>query len=322
MARRHGLGSDWAARAAAIGRARFADPNDLALFRIDRPEAMDDLVRRFEATAISRAINPRAWEAGCALRDKRRFQARCVAAGLPVPPPVAETGPGGVRVHALPEAWPIVVKPAGEQGGAGVTLWAPEGAPPATEAALAAALAARFGARRDWLAQARLVNHDALRPLALDALATARITTLLDEAGAPEIVTTALRFPGGPGTPVDNIKAGGLMAPIDPETGALGQGCRGRGLGDFDLHPVTGARIAGLVLPDWAAAAALVRRAHAAAFADYALVGWDVALTPSGPVLIEGNGKPCMIVAQRAPRRGAGATRYGALLAHHLARAG
>jgi hypothetical protein len=36
-------------------------------------------------------------------------------------------------------------------------------------------------------------------------------------------------------------------------------------------------------------------------------------------VLIEGNGKPGVLMPQRAARKGLGAGRYGQLLAYHLA---
>jgi hypothetical protein len=49
------------------------------------------------------------------------------------------------------------------------------------------------------------------------------------------------------------------------------------------------------------------------------MVGWDIGFGTDGPVLIEGNGKPGLFAAQRATRAGVGETRFGALIAHHLA---
>src|SRR5690606_36463460 len=54
VARKFGLDDDWARRATAIARARFADPNDLALFRIQAPEELDDWMRRFESAPINK----------------------------------------------------------------------------------------------------------------------------------------------------------------------------------------------------------------------------------------------------------------------------
>jgi hypothetical protein len=114
------------------------------------------------------------------------------------------------------------------------------------------------------------------------------------------------------------MKAGGLISSVDLDSGRLGVGCLGYGGGDHAQHPVTGATIEGRQLPDWLAACSLVIRAHAQAFHEYVIIGWDVALTPDGPLLIEGNGKPGVLMPQRAARRGLAQGRYGALLAHHL----
>ncbi len=92
-------------------------------------------------------------------------------------------------------------------------------------------------------------------------------------------------------------------------------------MAEFERHPISNAAIAGRVLPNWHDAVALARRAHREAFPEYTLVGWDVALTADGPIILEGNGKPCLIVAQRAPRKGLGATRFGELVRYHLERA-
>jgi hypothetical protein len=136
----------------------------------------------------------------------------------------------------------------------------------------------------------------------------------------PEVVSATLRFPSRPEATVDNMKAGGLLAAVDLAGGALGLGCQGYGGGDHANHPVTGAPILGRIVPEWAAVKGLAVRAHATGFADYALIGWDIAIAPDGPVLIEGNGKPGVLMPQRAARRGLGEGRYGELLAHHLAK--
>jgi hypothetical protein len=49
-----------------------------------------------------------------------------------------------------------------------------------------------------------------------------------------------------------------------------------------------GARVEGVRLPDWQAARQMVRSA-APAFLPLRTLGWDVALTPAGPVVVEAN---------------------------------
>lgn len=315
--RKFGLDEAWRERAVRIARMRFADPQDLALFRIQDASELDHYIRRFEDAALNKQINPRGWTRTCALADKARFEVRCVAAGLPHPQTVALVVDGRLEFRAPPDGRRLLAKPADGEGGDGVTPM-PAAVDPAQLAVdLPAALRRRRGVT---VIQARLEPHPALTDLALDALPTVRIATILDEQGRPEVVSATFRFPSVAGVVVDNMKAGGLIAAVDLATGALGPACKGYGGDDHHVHPVTQGPVVGRRLPDWSQALALCRRAHAEAFPDYALIGWDVALTPNGPVLIEGNGKPGVLMPQRAARRGLGAGRYGVLLAHHLAK--
>ena len=55
-----------------------------------------------------------------------------------------------------------------------------------------------------------------------------------------------------------------------------------------ERHPDTGAPIAGHRLPCWAETMALATAALDAAH-DRPSIGWDVAITDDGPVLVEGN---------------------------------
>jgi len=314
--RKFGLDDAWRARAVEIARARFADPQDVALFRIERGEALDGYIRRFEDAALNKRINPLGWTPQCALADKARFYARCAQAGLPHPETVATVAGGVVAPGADPAGRELVAKPADGEGGDGVVMLGRF----ADAGELAAALPPTLRtAKGTMVIQPRIATHPALADLALGALPTVRVVTILDEAGRPEVVSATFRFASDPAAKVDNMKAGGLIAGVDLEAGTLGVACKGYGGGDHEAHPVTGARIVGRALPDWAATAALCARAHAEAFADYALIGWDVAMTPDGPLLIEGNGKPGVLMPQRAARKGLGEGRYGQLLAHHLA---
>jgi len=312
---RFGLDDAWRAKAIAIARARFADPNDLALFRIEDASELDFYIRRFEDAGLNKLINPRGWTPDCVLADKIRFYQRCAEHGLRHPAVIATIERGRLRLLAPVPERPLLLKPARGEGGRGVRFLDP----PAADAEGWLQDACR-GLRGPWLVQRRIATHEALHDLALNALPTARITTILNERDESEVANAVLRIPSDPAAQVDNMKAGGLLCPIDLADGALGIACKGYGGGDYTAHPVTCATIPGRKLPDWEAAKALVIDAHLRAFADYALIGWDVGFAPDGPILIEGNGKPGVLMPQRAGRRGLGGQRYGELIRQQLAR--
>ncbi|NVE93926.1 sugar-transfer associated ATP-grasp domain-containing protein [Altererythrobacter lutimaris] len=320
VAKRYKMPDGWATQAKAIARKRFVDPNDLALFRIEKPEEMDLFLRRFEHSDLNRRFNPANWTRDCLLANKIDFYLFCLDRGLSTPMLHGYFSDGRATPVSLPDADGVIVKPNDGEGGDGVEL-----AEVPQEARGDLEVFARWieqhceGRKGEWIVQERLIASPELDGLALSALPTMRVTTMLNEHGKPEIVTSVLRFPSDPDTRVDNIKSGGLMAPIDPQTGVLGRGCRGRGVGEFDKHPVTDAQITGRSLESWDMTRELVLSAHDKHFRQYALVGWDIAPTTKGPMIVEGNGKPCMIVAQRANGKGLGETRYGELIAWHLA---
>jgi hypothetical protein len=139
----------------------------------------------------------------------------------------------------------------------------------------------------------------------------------------PEAVLAVYRMPTGAAV-ADNFDLGAIAAPIDLATGRLGAGVQK--LGDHAAnavatHPDTGARIAGHVLPDWARALDLARRAHRALPSPRttaAIIGWDVVLTPAGPVLLECNAIPGVFLAQMPTGIPLGDTAYAAALVARL----
>jgi hypothetical protein len=57
----------------------------------------------------------------------------------------------------------------------------------------------------------------------------------------------------------------------------------------YQEHPDTGIRFEGRTVPFYDDAVALCRRAHFALAPDLFVIGWDVAITPRGPVTLEAN---------------------------------
>jgi len=111
-----------------------------------------------------------------------------------------------------------------------------------------------------------------------------------------------------------------FAAAIDIDTGRLGLMCGDRNMAPdawWERHPKTGAPIAGRIIQNWPAVAELAARAHRV-FNGRMIIGWDLALTPDGPMVIEGNSDPDTHFLQRVHRQMIGRSRMEPLLRHHL----
>ena len=267
------------------------------------------------------------------LTDKAEFARWCEAHGIPTVPVLAvvrEDGVDGLR--SLEQiALDLFVKPVNGKGGRGAQRWdylgdgryrSSEGRELDAIGMLIAIAAASWSGHR--LLQPRIRNHPELAPLNNGALATVRALTCLNESGNPELLGAVLRMAIGKNQVVDNLHAGGIAAAVDLATGRLGLASNlgmDCSLGWLDRHPSSGAQIAGFRLPNWDDFQAFAERAHRA-FSDRILVGWDIAITPDGLILVEGNGAPDLDIMQRAYRRGWMTGRLGQLLGHHVVQFG
>lgn len=172
---------------------------------------------------------------------------------------------------------------------------------------------------RPYVIQRQLRNHADIERFSNGALCTVRVVTARAAGGIPETIIAALRMATG-SSHVDNFAAGGLAAAIDPDTGELGRAVyKDPRKPDIDAHPDTGARITGERLPFWEEARSLALQVHEA-FPKSAAVGWDVAITDEGPLLLEANPSWCVEVVQMAHGKPLGATKLPELLMSHLDR--
>ncbi len=124
---------------------------------------------------------------------------------------------------------------------------------------------------------------------------TIRIITLLDKNGVVQCLKAALRCGVGDSV-VDNMSTGGVAYPINIEYGCIeGPGLLGSySIGNKELifvHPGTDIFMLGYKIPFWREIIEAVVDA-ANKLQDVRFIGWDVAVTPDGPELIEGNSRP------------------------------
>jgi hypothetical protein len=163
-----------------------------------------------------------------------------------------------------------------------------------------------------------LRNHPEIADLATDSLLTFRLFTCLDAAGVPHVTHGFMRIMSKLEPTWHTIEEYGSK--IDLDAGRMNRTCADRDLAPdawWDIHPKTGAQITGRIISGWPAIAALAVAAHRE-FRYWAVIGWDLAWTPDGPVLIEGNSDPDPHYLQRVHRQMFGTSPIAPLLRHHL----
>lgn len=153
------------------------------------------------------------------------------------------------------------------------------------------------------LIETPIEQHPDLNRLSPSGVNTVRIVTALDADDQPYLLGCRLRI--SVDSPVDNLAAGNLAAPVDERNGRV----TGPGVySDFtrdpqSVHPVTGTRIEGFQIPYWEACLIMALNAQKLHLENRS-IGWDIAVTPEGPGLIEGNHDWCKLVWQMPIRQG------------------
>jgi len=147
-----------------------------------------------------------------------------------------------------------------------------------------------------------VVQHESLMALSPSGLNTVRVFTQLNKDNV-EFLGARLRI--SVNSPVDNMAAGNLAAPVDIVSGIVNGPAVFSDITkeDKSVHPVTGITITGFVIPYWKEVIELTRKA-ALFTPENRSVGWDVAITKEGPELIEGNHNWCKLLWQLPVKQG------------------
>lgn len=140
-----------------------------------------------------------------------------------------------------------------------------------------------------------IIQHKKMSTLCSSSVNTLRIMTFVND-GKSEILWAGLRVGNGYNE-VDNFHKGGMGINVDTKVGKLKGEAIDKDLNHYKKHPVTNIYFNNYELPYWKETKELVLKA-ALVNQKIQVVGWDVAITKNGPVLVEGNRRPGFDIVQ------------------------
>ncbi|NQU76834.1 MAG: hypothetical protein HQ546_11035 [Planctomycetes bacterium] len=286
----------------------------LGLFDPDLPpDEAGRYVSRKELTKIQKALNPQTW--AVLAKDKSLFYRHCMAMGVATPRLFAILHANGAgwahdgrqlatrqdwwRFFALALPPEFVVKPAMGAYGKGFNIFRREGeAYRDAYGTLRGAdelyeVLCGYSDKGGAVVQERLDNHgELIRLTGVEYLQTVRMISLLDERGSCRILHAHLKAIVGENIIDTHLfgQTGNVEAPVCIQSGRLRPAKRvtGSGIQTIDVHPNTRIPFGEFQLPFWEQACEMVRMASHA-FNPLRTLGWDVALGPEGPRIVEAN---------------------------------
>lgn len=215
------------------------------------------------------------------IRTARTLQILTIDSATPpseLPQALWNSAPDFLRIR------PFFAKPRFGVKGKGTALIHPDtapNAPPSRRPSLR-------GKPCDYLAQEPLPQHPDIAQLHPTSLNTLRIITFLNDKLTVFMAYLRIGYGGGVS---DNASDTRIAVLIDIETGqAADRGVMidAQGAKQITAHPETNVAFHAIRIPFWSDCLQLIKTAHRA-LPQLRTVGWDIALTPEGPALVEGN---------------------------------
>lgn len=156
------------------------------------------------------------------------------------------------------------------------------------------------GYKTGLIAEELIKQHEGMAFIHPSSVNTLRVTTFIVD-GVVHIIRPFARFGTG-GNVVDNGAQGGLVSLIDPDSGIITDVVDEFG-NKYVLHPDTKIPIVGYKIPYWQEALAMAEEL-ARIMPEVRYVGWDLALTDNGWVMVEGNSRGQFIGMQLPIQKG------------------
>lgn len=142
-----------------------------------------------------------------------------------------------------------------------------------------------------------IVQHETMNKLHASSINTLRIMTYHKKP-----IGAVLRIGVGESN-IDNASSGGIYAQVDLKAGIVTSHALNYAGNTVIRHPDTKVIIPGFEIPMWHECLQFVRKC-AESIEGVPLVGWDIAVGPKGPVLVEVNERPDPFLIQSISRAG------------------
>lgn len=148
-----------------------------------------------------------------------------------------------------------------------------------------------------FIVQEGVKQHTIMNNIYPHSINTFRIVTEYDNNNV-KIIFSILRM-GIEGNEIDNASSKGINIAINTEEGTLGKSAIANSRLKYNRHPDTGFVFDNYKFPEhmWKELIAFATKA-AYKYAPIRYIGWDIAYSENGPVLIEGNNGPGIAIIQ------------------------
>ncbi|MBD3677583.1 MAG: hypothetical protein HUJ27_04180 [Rhodobacteraceae bacterium] len=140
-----------------------------------------------------------------------------------------------------------------------------------------------------YMLQSLVPQHPDISEYAGMAVGTVRVVTVIEDK-FPQVLYAVWKIPSRTAMSDNFWQKGSMLCAVDEKTGTV-LSCRyGKGVGQklIEDHPETGKRIVGFKLPHWDKVCELATSVHGI-YPVNGCLGWDIAIGPDGPEIVECN---------------------------------
>ncbi len=155
--------------------------------------------------------------------------------------------------------------------------------------------------KNNYLLEELIIQHSKMSKLCPSSVNTIRIMTS-NINNKSKILFATLRIGNGKNY-VDNFHQGGMAVLLDINSGKIISNATDKNLNTYDKHPTTKINFKGFEIPYFEKVKQMVLAASKVV-PEINVVGWDVAISKDGPVIVEGNRRAGFDIVQVVSDKG------------------